>query len=72
MEWICGNGITEIGKKNCDKLIVVMPIPKQGEKKKNCGKLIVAMPLPKQGGKKNLWQSNCGNGIADIGRKKKL
>ena len=47
MEWICGNGITEIGKKNCDKLIVVMPIPKQGEKKKNCGKLIVAMALPK-------------------------
>ena len=40
--------------------------------KKICDKLIVAMPLPKQGGKKNLWQSNCGNGIAEIGRKKKL
>ena len=79
------------GKKNCDKLIVAMPLPKQGGKKKFCGKvivamtlpkqrekrncenLIVAMPLPKQGGKKkNLWQSNCGNDIAEIGRKKKL
>ena len=38
--------------------------------KKICDKLIVTMPLPKQGGKKNLWQSNCGNGIAEIGRKK--
>ena len=28
------------------------------------------MPLPKQGGKKKLWQSNCGNGIAEIRRKK--
>ena len=56
-------------KKICDKLIVAMVLPKQG-KKKYCGKLIVAMPLPKQGGKKNLWQSNCGNGIAEIGRKK--
>ena len=55
-------------KKNCAKLIVAMVLPKQGEK--NCDKLIVAMPLPKQGGKKNLWQSNCGNGITEIGRKK--
>ena len=42
VEWICGNGIAEIGKKNCDKLIVVMPIRKQGEKKN-----FVAMALPK-------------------------
>ena len=34
VEWICGNGIVEIGKKKiCDKLIVTMPLPKQGEKK---------------------------------------
>ena len=31
------------------KKIVVMVLPKQGEK--NCDKLIVAMPLPKQGNK---------------------
>ena len=37
-------------KKNCDKLIVTKPLPKQG--KKNCGKVIVAMALPKQGEKK--------------------
>ena len=54
----------------CVKLILAIVLPKQGEK--NCDKLIVAMPLPKQGGKKNLWQSNCGNGIAEMGRKKKL
>ena len=51
-------------KKFCDKLIVAMVLPKQG--KKNCNKLIEAMPLPKQGGKKKF----CGNGIAEIGRKK--
>ena len=52
VEWNCGNGIAEIGKKkNCDKLIVAMPLLKQGEKK-NCGKLIVAMALLKQGEKK--------------------
>ena len=51
MEWICGNGIAEIEKKkNCDKLIVTMSLPKQG--KKICGKVIVAMALPKQGEKK--------------------
>ena len=50
-------------KKICDKLI-----KKQWEK--NCDKLIMAMPLPKQGEKK--WQSNCGNDIAEIGRKTKL
>ena len=55
----CGNGIAEIGKKNCDKLIVAMPLPKQGGKK-NCDKLIVAMALPKQG-KKKLWQCHCRN-----------
>ena len=38
-------------KKICDKLIVAMVLPKQGEKK-NCKNLIVAMPLPKQGNKK--------------------
>ena len=33
VEWNCGNGIAEIGKKkNCDKLIVAMPLSKQGEK----------------------------------------
>ena len=35
------------GKKNCDKLIVAMPLPKQAGKKK-----FVAMALPKQGEKK--------------------
>ena len=54
-------------KKICDKLIVAMVLPKQGEKK-NCKNLIVAMPLPKQGNKKKF--SNCGNGIAENGRKK--
>ena len=39
--------------KNCDKLIVAIALPKQGEKKKICGKVIVAMALPKQGEKKN-------------------
>ena len=53
-------------KKICDKLIVAMVLPKQ--RKKNCDKLIVAMPLPKQGNKKKF--SNCGNGIAESGRKK--
>ena len=34
MEWICGNGIAEIEKKkNYDKLIVAMALPKLGEKK---------------------------------------
>ena len=28
-----------------------------------------AMPLPKLGEKKNLWASNCGNAIAEIGKK---
>ena len=36
----------------CDKLIVAMPLPKQVGKKKFCGKVIVAMALPKQGEKK--------------------
>ena len=49
MEWNCGNGIAEIGrKKNCENLIVAMPLPKQGIKKKkfsNCGN-------GKMGGKK--------------------
>ena len=30
------------------------------------------MALPKLGGKKNLWDPNCGNAIAEIGRKKKF
>ena len=33
-------------------------------------KLIVAMALPKLGEKINLWDPNCGNAIAEIGRKK--
>ena len=45
----CGNGIAEIGKKNCENLIVVMSLPKQRNKKKLA---IVAMALPKMGGKK--------------------
>ena len=33
MEWICGNGIAEIGgKKNCCNWFVAMPLPKQGGK----------------------------------------
>ena len=80
-QWYCRNR----KKKICDKLIVVMPYPKQGEKK-ICGKVIVAMALPKQGEKKNcenlivamslpkqenkFFFSNCGNGIAENGRKK--
>ena len=39
-------------KKICDKLIVVMALPKLGEKKKFCETLIMAMPLPKQREKK--------------------
>ena len=39
--------------------------------KKICDKLNVAMVLQKQG-KKKLWQTNCGNAIAEIGRKKKI
>ena len=32
MEWICGNGIAEIGgKKNCCNWFVAMPLPKMGE-----------------------------------------
>ena len=54
-------------KKICGKVIVAMALPKQGEKK-NCKNLIVAMPLPKQENKKK--NSNCGNGIAENGRKK--
>ena len=56
-------------KKICDKLIVAMVLSKLGEKK-ICENLIVAMPLPKQGNKKKI--SNCGNGIAENGRKKKI
>ena len=69
-------------KKNCDKLIVAIPLPKQGDKKtfvamalpkqgekKNCENLIMAMPLPKQGNKNKKF-SNCGNGVAENGRKK--
>ena len=55
-------------KKSCDKLIVAMALLKLGEKK-NCENIIVAMPLPKQGNKKKKF-SNCGNGIAENGRKK--
>ena len=54
-------------KKICDKLIVAMTLPKLGEKK-NCENLIVALPLPKLGNKKKF--SNCGNDIAENGRKK--
>ena len=69
-QWYCRNR----KKKICDKLIVAMPLLKQGEKKncgngiaeigrkKNCENLIVAMPLPKQGNKKQfqqLWQWHC-------------
>ena len=44
-------GVPEVKrKKKIDKLIVAMPLPKQGEKK-ICEHLIVAMPLPKQGNK---------------------
>ena len=57
-------------KKICDKLIVAMALPKLGEKK-NCKNLIVAMPLPKQGNKKKTI-SNCGNDIAENGRKNKI
>ena len=59
---------SEKKKKKIDKLIVAMPLPKQGEKK-YCENLIVAMPLPKQGNKKKI--SNCGNGIAENGGEKK-
>ena len=54
-------------KKICDKLIVAMALPKLGEKK-NCENLIVAMPLLKQENK--IFFSNCGNDIAENGRKK--
>ena len=37
-------------KKNCENLIVAIPLSKQGNKKKIA---IVAMALPKMGGKKN-------------------
>ena len=47
-----------------------MALPKLGEKKIFCETLIVAMPLPKIGREKKVWDPNCGNGIADIGRKK--
>ena len=30
------------------------------------------MALPKLGGKKNLWEPNCGNAIAEIGKLKKI
>ena len=46
-----------------------MLLPKYGEK--NCDKLIVAMALPKYEKKKNLWQTNCGNDIAEKRKKKK-
>ena len=46
--------------------IVAMALPKQ-DGKKNCN-WFVAMPLPKQGNKKKF--SNCGNDIAENGRKK--
>ena len=62
-QWHCRNR----EKKFCDKLIVAMPLLKQGGKK-DCDKLIVAMALLKQGEKKKF----CDNGIAKIGRKKKL
>ena len=56
MEWICGNGIAEIeGKKNCDNLIVAMPLPKQGKKIVT----IVTMALPKMWGKKK-WLPKSG------------
>ena len=56
-------------KKICDKLIVAMALPKLGEIFFFCENLIVAMPLPKQENKKKKF-SNCGNGIAENGRKK--
>ena len=41
---------SEKKKKNCNKLIAAMPLPKQGEKN---FVTIVAMTLPKMGGKKS-------------------
>ena len=55
-------------KQGGKKTFMAMALPKQGEKK-FCENLIVAMPLPKQGNKKKF--SNCGNGIAENGGKKK-
>ena len=51
-------------KKKIDKLIVAMPLPKQGNKKKNLA--IVAMALPKMEGKKKR-----GSKIYGIVKKKK-
>ena len=46
VEWICGNGIAEIGgKKNLLQLVYGNAIAEIGGK-------IMAMPLPKMGGKK--------------------
>ena len=48
-----------------------MPLPKQGKKKRNFFLVIVALALPKMGGAKKIeW--NCGNVIAENGRKKKM
>ena len=80
----CGNGIVEIGrKKNYETLIVAMPLLKMEKKnyeicewvkKKSCHVhniftinhtwLIIISS-------KNLWQINCGNGIAENEKKKK-
>ena len=47
---------------------MAMPLPKQGEKKFVLA--IVAMVLPKME-KKKFCFGNCGNGIAENGKKKK-
>ena len=57
-------------KKICDKLIVAMPLPKQGGKK-ICGKVIVAMALPKQGEKKNCENLIVAMPLPKQGNKKK-
>ena len=41
-------GVLEVKRKKNDKLIVAMPLPKQGNKKKKLA--IVVMTLPKMGG----------------------
>ena len=48
--WVCVRGVPEVKKKKIDKLIVAMPLPKQGKKKicNNCGNGIA-----ENGGKKS-------------------
>ena len=61
--------LPKLGEKKNVLAIVAMALPKMLKKKIDLA--IVAMPLPKMKKKKKICFVNCGNSIAENGKKKK-